>query len=64
MRCATSRIPTHSTVERSSRWVERLQPRRAFFTHICHDLGHERAESMLPPHIRLAYDGLEIAWRE
>jgi phosphoribosyl 1,2-cyclic phosphate phosphodiesterase len=52
--------PTHSTVERSTRTVERLRPERAFFTHICHDLGHERAESMLPPHIRLAYDGLEI----
>jgi phosphoribosyl 1,2-cyclic phosphate phosphodiesterase len=52
--------PTHSTVERSIKTVEALGVRRAFFTHICHDLGHERAESMLPPHIRLAYDGLEI----
>ncbi|HEY1493329.1 MAG TPA: MBL fold metallo-hydrolase [Candidatus Solibacter sp.] len=52
--------PTHSTVERSIRTVDQLAPHRAFFTHICHDLGHERAESMLPPHIRLAYDGLEI----
>ncbi|MGO9231494.1 MAG: MBL fold metallo-hydrolase [Bryobacteraceae bacterium] len=52
--------PTHSTVARSLETVERLAPRRAFFTHICHDLGHERAESMLPPHIRLAYDGMEI----
>jgi phosphoribosyl 1,2-cyclic phosphate phosphodiesterase len=52
--------PTHSTVERSIRTVDELAPHRAFFTHICHDLGHERAESMLPPHIRLAYDGLEI----
>ncbi len=52
--------PTHSTVERSLKTVERLGARRAFFTHICHDLGHERAESMLPPHVRLAYDGLEI----
>ncbi|HWC96767.1 MAG TPA: MBL fold metallo-hydrolase [Candidatus Sulfopaludibacter sp.] len=52
--------PTHSTVERSLKTVEELKPRRAFFTHICHDLGHERAESMLPPHVRLAYDGLEI----
>lgn len=52
--------PTHSTVERSLRTVEQLQPNRTFFTHICHDLGHERAESMLPPHVRLAYDGLEI----
>jgi phosphoribosyl 1,2-cyclic phosphate phosphodiesterase len=52
--------PTHSTVERSIQTVERLAPRRAFFTHISHDLGHERAESMLPPSIRFAYDGLEI----
>ena len=52
--------PTHSTVDRSVRTVEQLSPRRAFFTHICHDLAHERAESMLPSHIRLAYDGLEI----
>ncbi len=53
--------PTHSTVERSLKTVETLAPRRAFFTHLCHDLGHERAESMLPAHVRLAYDGLEIA---
>ena len=52
--------PTHSTVDRSKQTVELLSPRRAFFTHICHDLGHERAESLLPPNIRLAYDGLEI----
>ena len=43
----------------TARWTG-CEPRRAFFTHICHDLGHERAESLLPPHIRLAYDGLEI----
>ena len=52
--------PTHSTVERSVETAERLAPRRAFFTHICHDLMHARAEALLPPHIRLAYDGLEI----
>jgi phosphoribosyl 1,2-cyclic phosphate phosphodiesterase len=52
--------PTHSTVERSVQTVETLGVRRAFFTHIGHDLGHERAESMLPPHIRLAYDGLAV----
>jgi phosphoribosyl 1,2-cyclic phosphate phosphodiesterase len=52
--------PTHSTVDRSIRTAEELGVRRAFFTHIGHDLGHQRAESMLPPHIRLAYDGLEV----
>jgi phosphoribosyl 1,2-cyclic phosphate phosphodiesterase len=52
--------PTHSTVDESIRTVEKLAPRRAFFTHICHDLGHARAESLLPTPIKLAYDGLEL----
>lgn len=52
--------PTHSTVDRSIKTVELLAPRRAFFTHISHDLGHERAESLFPPNVRLAYDGLEL----
>jgi phosphoribosyl 1,2-cyclic phosphate phosphodiesterase len=52
--------PTHSTVERSLQSVEKLAPRRAFFTHICHDLAHESTEAKLPANVRLAYDGLEI----
>ncbi len=56
--------PTHSTVERSLQSVRDLAPRRAFFTHICHDLPHARTEEQLPPNVRLAYDGLEIALDE
>jgi phosphoribosyl 1,2-cyclic phosphate phosphodiesterase len=52
--------PTHSTVDRSVKTVEKLAPRRAFLTHISHDLGHERTESLLPANIRLAFDGLEL----
>jgi len=52
--------PTHSTIERSLQSVAQLSPRRAYFTHICHDLGHAKTESTLPHHVRLAYDGLEI----
>lgn len=52
--------PTHSTVAQSLQIVEKLQPRITYFTHICHDLGHQRAESMLPPNVRLAYDGLTV----
>jgi phosphoribosyl 1,2-cyclic phosphate phosphodiesterase len=52
--------PTHSTVEHSIQTVTQLAPRRAFFTHISHDLPHAETECSLPPHIRLAYDGLEI----
>ena len=52
--------PTHSTVAQSLELARELQPRRAFFTHICHDLAHARTEADFPPHVRLAYDGLEI----
>ena len=52
--------PTHSTVDQSLHTVAQLAPKRAYFTHISHDLRHERTEELLPPHVRLAYDGLEI----
>ncbi len=52
--------PTHSTVENSLRLVEELAPKRAFFTHISHDLGHEETNAKLPPHVRLAHDGLKL----
>jgi phosphoribosyl 1,2-cyclic phosphate phosphodiesterase len=52
--------PTHSTVKNSLAIVERLKPRRAFFTHICHDLGHEATNATLPKNVRLAYDGMKL----
>jgi phosphoribosyl 1,2-cyclic phosphate phosphodiesterase len=52
--------PSHSHLDKSVAIVEQLKPRRAFFTHMSHDLDHASTEATLPPHIRLAYDGLQI----
>ena len=52
--------PTHATLDQSLKTVDLLQPRKAFFTHISHDLMHASVEARLPDHVRLAYDGLEI----
>jgi len=52
--------PTHSTLDNSIALVERIKPRRAFFTHMSHDLDHAATDAALPPHIRLAYDGLQL----
>ena len=52
--------PMHTTVDRALEWVETLRPRKAFFTHICHDLAHDETNAGLPPHVRLAHDGLRI----
>jgi phosphoribosyl 1,2-cyclic phosphate phosphodiesterase len=52
--------PTHSTLDNSIALVERIKPRRAYFTHMSHDLDHAATDAILPPHIRLAYDGLQL----
>jgi phosphoribosyl 1,2-cyclic phosphate phosphodiesterase len=52
--------PTHTTVARALEYVVELKPRRAFLTHICHELGHEETERTLPSNVRLAYDGLRL----
>lgn len=52
--------PSHNNVEQALEWIERIQPRRAFFTHIAHELGHAATEAKLPAQVRLAYDGLRI----
>ncbi len=52
--------PTHSTLQNSLRLVEELKPRRAFFTHISHDLPHAETNQSLPAHVRLAHDGLKL----
>lgn len=52
--------PTHMTVAEALDEVEKIGPRRAFFTHIAHDLGHEETNAKLPNHVRLCYDGMRL----
>ncbi|HXZ14024.1 MAG TPA: MBL fold metallo-hydrolase [Candidatus Sulfotelmatobacter sp.] len=52
--------PMHSTVRQSLALVEELKPAHAWFTHICHDLGHAQTNARFPAHVRLAYDGLTL----
>jgi phosphoribosyl 1,2-cyclic phosphate phosphodiesterase len=52
--------PMHSNVEQSLALVEELRPKRAWFTHICHDLGHAETNARLPNNVQLAYDGLQF----
>jgi phosphoribosyl 1,2-cyclic phosphate phosphodiesterase len=52
--------PTHLWVERALRYIDELKPRRAYLTHIAHDIKHERDSAALPPGVEFAYDGLEV----
>jgi phosphoribosyl 1,2-cyclic phosphate phosphodiesterase len=52
--------PMHSNVAQSLALVEELKPKHAWFTHICHDLGHEATNATFLENVRLAYDGLHF----
>jgi phosphoribosyl 1,2-cyclic phosphate phosphodiesterase len=56
--------PMHQTVEQALALVQELKPRRAWFTHIAHDLPHEETNERLRkmgfPHVQLAHDGLSF----
>ena len=52
--------PTHLWVDKALKYVERLRPRRTFFTHIAHDIKHARDSARLPAGVEFAYDGLVV----
>jgi phosphoribosyl 1,2-cyclic phosphate phosphodiesterase len=56
--------PMHQTVNQALALIKKLNPRRAWFTHIAHDLPHaetnERLRHLGYDNVQLAYDGLEI----
>lgn len=56
--------PMHQTVEQALALIDRIKPKRAWFTHIAHDLPHEATNERLRkagyPHVQLAYDGLHL----
>jgi phosphoribosyl 1,2-cyclic phosphate phosphodiesterase len=53
--------PTHLTLDTALRYIEQIKPRRAYLTHIAHDIKHARDSKLLPAGVEWAYDGLIIS---
>jgi phosphoribosyl 1,2-cyclic phosphate phosphodiesterase len=51
---------THFSVEEALGIIDRIKPRRAYMTHMTHDLPHAATNARLPAGVELAYDGLVI----
>jgi len=57
------RIKPHSThlgLTEALDYIKRINPKRAFLTHLNHDILHERDSRLLPPNVEFAYDGLAV----
>ncbi len=50
----------HFTIEEAIAFSEKVGAKQTFFTHIAHELDHDKTNQKLTPQIRLAHDGLEI----
>jgi phosphoribosyl 1,2-cyclic phosphate phosphodiesterase len=53
--------PTHLWVDKALQYIDELKPKRAFLTHIAHDIKHERDSKRLPSGVSWAYDGLVVS---
>jgi len=51
---------THFTVAEALEAIAVIAPRRAYLTHMAHQLGHAATSARLPAGVELAYDGLVL----
>ena len=52
---------SHLTLEEALLIIDRIQPEKAYLTHISHHLGlHSSVSSELPPGVHLAFDGMKL----
>lgn len=51
---------THSHLEKSLGWINRINPERAYLTHLGLELDYDILQSQLPPHVMPCYDGMQI----
>lgn len=52
--------PTHSHLEQTLNWIDRVQPELAVLTHMTWDLDYEDLRSILPDRVVPAFDGMVI----
>ncbi|UTW53941.1 MBL fold metallo-hydrolase [Kordiimonas sp. SCSIO 12610] len=52
--------PTHSHLEQTLAWIERLKPERAILTHMTWDMDYEELKNQLPEGVEVAYDGMVL----
>lgn len=52
--------PTHFCFDEALDLAREAAVGRTWFTHLCHEVSHAKAEKELPPNIRIGYDGLKL----
>lgn len=54
---------SHQLLDDAVRLARRVGARRTYLIHACHDIGLQKdLDELLPPDIRMAYDGMVVKW--
>ncbi|MDA8947651.1 MBL fold metallo-hydrolase [Flavobacteriaceae bacterium] len=57
----TESHPNHLNLEEALEMIEKINPKKAYLTHISHLMGfHDEVSEILPPNVFLAYDTLTV----
>ncbi|MEI6536574.1 MAG: MBL fold metallo-hydrolase [Verrucomicrobiaceae bacterium] len=56
--------PTHMNFSEALAFAGKIGARQTWFTHIQCEIMHGREEQKLPEGVRIAYDGLRLAWND
>ena len=52
--------PTHTHLDQTLKWIERVRPKRAILTHMTWDMDYQTLLNELPQGVEPAYDGLML----
>ncbi|MDQ3194556.1 MAG: MBL fold metallo-hydrolase [Bacteroidota bacterium] len=52
--------PTHFNLQQAVEIAMRVKAKKTYFTHLTHDILHDKINATLPKGIELAYDGIEF----
>lgn len=55
-----TRSPVHFSLDDAVAFTKKILSKKAYITHIAHELEHEETNRLLPDFVQLAYDGLEL----
>lgn len=58
--CREQPHPSHAHLDRTLEWIERVEPRRAYLTHMNHTMDYDSLMARLPAGVEPAYDGLVL----
>lgn len=54
---------SHQSLDEALTFAKAIGARETYLIHMSHQIGlHRRINEILPPHVHLAYDGLQVEW--